>query len=95
MENSEALLEKKIEAVKSFLNEFCTLNGIKETSLKEHVKVIARYYDEAVYVTAANDENDIKFGMRGLAETELFGSFLTEREQYPKTIKLLEDGGLL
>lgn len=95
MENSEALLEKKIEVVKSFLNEFCTLNGIEEASLKEHLKVIARYFDEAVYVTSAKDEGDVKFGIRGLMESELFGSFLTEREQYPKTTKLLEDVGLL
>lgn len=96
------IFEKQTALVETFLNEFCGVNELKEVDLKEHVQIVSCPSDNTLLVVNADDERDIKFGVRSnisiseanfLVNFEVFGEYLSHKEDYPQTTKLLDYGG--
>ena len=96
------VIEQQISFVEVFLGEFCKINAIGEDALKKTVKVKALPTDGTIMVVNADNEDDVKFGVKAhlgtsdgkfMVNFEVFGEFIHHKEMYPETTKQLSDGG--
>lgn len=103
-QNSEIMkvIEQQISFVETFLGEFCKVNGIGESDLRRTIRVKAFPTDSTIMVVDAENEEDVKFGVKSYINTsegkfvvnfEVFGEFTEHKDLYPKTTKHLSDGG--
>ena len=103
-QNSETMkvIEQQISFVETFLGEFCKVNGIGANDLKRAIRVKAFPTDSTITVVDAENENDVKFGVKShiaisegkfMVNFEVFGEFIEHKDLYPNTTKQLSDGG--
>lgn len=85
--------------IETYLLEYCEVNGIKETELKDHVVIARVVEDNSTNVVNVDDPRDVKIGIRlctsSLAEPanliyEVYGEYIADKDKYPKTTKFLE-----
>ena len=101
------VIKEQLKLVETYLLEFCEVNGIPESELKNHL-VVARYLsDNSVMAVNVDDQRDVKFGTRIKVlheekepfdieftfEIEIFGEFLEHKDKFPKTLKRIEENG--
>ena len=98
MRVSDSAIKKGINIVGNYLFEFCEVNDVQESELKNHLSVVSCVSDNSILVINSGDQKDIKFGIR-LGETknegsfDVFGEFLERKDNFPKTVKLIERNG--
>lgn len=84
-----------------YLLEWCEVNKVQESELRGLLKIGHYVADGMVAVINADDERDIKIGIKchsdvtpGVGEVkqwfEVFGEYIAEKDNYPKTTKFLE-----
>lgn len=98
------VIKEQLKLVETYLLEFCEVNGIPESELKNHL-VVARYLsDNSVMAVNVDDQRDVKFGTRIKVlheekepfdieftfEIGVFGEFLEHKDKFPKTLKRIE-----
>ena len=100
-----SFIKQQTAILESFLNEFCKVNGIKETELKNYLSVASCPPDDSVMVVNADDTRDIKFGIKMSITTkdgsfflafEVFGEYTDCKDSYPETtafINSIKNGG--
>lgn len=92
--------EKQVKIVEQYLTEYCKVNSVKESELKEHVIVEYVKDKDAVIVRNADDSRDIKIGVVCSYEyspvlgslvynQEVIGSFITESDMFPLTLGMV------
>lgn len=102
------VIKEQLKLVETYLLEFCEVNGIPESELKNHL-VVERYLsDYSVMAVNVDDQRDVKFGTRikvlheekesfdieFTLEIEIFGEFLEHKDKFPKTLKRIEENGV-
>lgn len=98
MKISDNILRRRIKLVETYLLEFCEVNGVQESELKNHLVVASCMPDNCILVINSDDQRDVKFGVK-LGATkdgisfEVFGEFLEHKDKFPKTAKLIEENG--
>lgn len=99
MRAGEKIIEEQTNLIGVFLNEFCKVNDIKESELKNNLKVVSYPTDLSIMVVNVDDIRDVKFGVKGRVKTEkgsfltyfdLFGEYLDYQDKYPETTKFIE-----
>lgn len=95
MTKSKNVLKRQLSLMETYLLEFCEVKKVQEVELKKYLTVLSYASDNSVMAINTDDQRDVKFGVRvntsgGL---EIFGEFLSEKELFPKTIKLLNENG--
>lgn len=98
MKIPNSILKKQIEFVETYLLEFCEVNGVQESELKNRLSVASCVPDNSIMVINSDDQRDIKFGVKlGVTKDgssfEVFGEFLEHKDKFPKTAKLIEQNG--
>lgn len=102
--NAEVMkvINQQISFVEAFLREFCEVNNFSATDLRKAIQVKAFPTDSTIMVVSADNEEDVKFGVKShlstsegkfLVNFEVFGEFIHQKDLYPNTTKLLSDGG--
>lgn len=92
--------ERQVKIVEQYLTEYCKVNSIKESELKEYVTVEYVKDKDAVIVSNADDSREIKIGvvcsygyspiLGSLVYTqEITGSVLQEQDKYPLTFGMV------
>ena len=93
MKCSEKSIKEATNLVETFLLEFCEVNGISESELKNHLIVKTSPADLSILVINVDDERDVKFGVQITEDEEItydiFGEYTDMREKYPKTTKII------
>lgn len=90
----ENCIKQQTVILESFLYEFCKVNGIEESELKNHLCVGTCFKDHSVMAINANDLRDVKFGIKiisneGHPSFEIFGEYLGCEDNYPETKNLI------
>lgn len=94
----ESFIKQQTAILESFLNEFCKVNGIKETELKNHLSVASCPPDHSIMAVNVDDTRDIKFGVKTNIKTkdgsffpvfEVFGEYTDCKDNYPETTALI------
>lgn len=106
MEEQEMLAneiaKKETKLLETYLLEYCEVNGVKETDLKELLAVGVFPQDNSTVVFNVNDKRDVKIGVKYYSEYSptrkaivqgftVSGEFMEEKDKYPKTAKYLEE----
>lgn len=95
----ESFIKQQTNVLESFLNEFCKVNGIEETELKNHLSVASCPPDNSIMAVSADDPRDIKFGVKMNIKHEdggffpvfeVFGEYLECKDSYPETTALID-----
>ena len=98
---SDNVIKEQLKLVETYLLEFCEVNGIPESELKNHLVVARCLSDYSVMAVNVDDQRDVKFGTRIKVlheekesfEIEIFGEFLEHKDKFPKTLKRIEENG--
>ena len=88
-------LKRQVDIMKTYLYEFCEVNGIEESELKNYLTIVSCPSDFSIMAINVNDDRDIKFGIKSDMESEngtLFGEFLLTKDKFPKTMNAYENG---
>lgn len=94
MKVSNDILKKQVKFVETYLLEFCEVNGVQESELKNHLVVASCVPDSSIMAINADDQRDVKFGVKSNTDSfEIFGEFLDCKDKFPKTLKLIEENG--
>lgn len=98
MKISNNILKRRVKLVETYLLEFCEVNGVQESEIKNHLAVASCVPDNSILVINSDDQRDIKFGVKlGVTKDgssfEVFGEFLEHKDKFPKTVKLIEENG--
>lgn len=93
MESIDSIIKRQVKLVETFLFEFCEVNGIKESDLKNHLLIESCIPDNSIMVIDKDDQRDIKFGVRVNVSLEIFGEFLEHKDKFLKTAKMIEENG--
>lgn len=89
------ILKKQLKLVENYLLEFCEVNGIPESALKEHLTLISHASDKSIMVVASDNWKDVKFGVRQKEGfIEVFGKFLEHECNFSTTAKLIRKNGI-
>lgn len=99
------VIKEQLKLVETYLLEFCEVNGIPESELKNHLVVTRYLSDNSVMAVNVDDQRDVKFGTRIKVfheekepfdvkfEIGVFGEFLEHKDKFPKTLKRIEENG--
>lgn len=94
MKITNDILKRQVNLVETYLLEFCEVNGIQESELKNHLLVASCVPDNSIMAINADDQRDVKFGVKlNVDSFEIFGEFLDCKDRFPKTLKLIEENG--
>lgn len=94
MKITNDILKKQVNLVETYLLEFCEVNGVQESELKNHLVVASCVPDNFIMAINADDQRDVKFGVKlNVDSFEIFGEFLDCKGKFPKTLKLIEENG--
>ena len=91
MEGIDSIIKRQVKLVETFLFEFCEVNGIKESDLKNHLLIESCIPDNSIMVINKDDQRDVKFGVRMNVSFEIFGEFLEYRDKFLKTTKMIAE----
>lgn len=92
-------IKQQTAILESFLNEFCRVNGIKESELKDVLHVVSCPADNSIMIVNVDDIRDIKFGVqikvvtgKGGFSARAYpcGEYLECEDKYPDTTRLIE-----
>lgn len=88
------VIKEQLKLVETYLFEFCEVNGIPESELKNHLVVASCVLDNSIMAINADDQRDVKFGVKSDSGSfEIFGEFIDCKDKFPKTLKLIEENG--
>lgn len=95
------VIDQQLSFVETFLREFCKVHNFGENELRQKIQVLTYPPEGTILVVDAENNKNVKFGITSHLKTsekkflvnfEVFGEFIHQKENYPETLKALNDG---